>query len=564
MGPYGLGIDVGTGTVTAAVCIAGDGPTPAEALPLPEALSGGTVPGNLPLRLVLARVGDPTPLYGGPEPRTGAAALAALVAGVRRAAQAARGEPPAWTVVAVPPSWGEHRRAELSVALTAELGEECTLVSSAVAAVRHHRSGAAGAVAVYDLGAGSVDTAVVRVSSEGALEHAAVPPAPRPWGGRDIDDAVVQHVCSAVGLTDTIRTPRERARLTALRSACVEAKERLSTELAVRVDVDLPGSRESVRLVRADLDELIAGSVMESVGAVRGAVTEAGLTPAEVDGIVLAGGSALVPLVASTLSAELAVPLLVDDRPGETIACGAAELAADLLSADQATGHVEEEDDEEFDAVVVDLDGYRLMTAAQRATFRIGTVAALLAVLFVTPLSLMGVLDSGVTTRGAQGVAVAEEPPAPEPAAAPAATREASPDAPAGARRSADQTIGPTMPAPRATSQSTAAGPTTAPATTSATAGPAAAAPAPVTTPPPSDPPPSDPPPSDPPPSDPPPSDPPPSDPPPSDPPPSDPPPSDPPPSDPPPTDPPPTDPGTGTTSDGPSATPAATEGSAG
>ena len=557
MSRYGLGIDVGTGTVTAAVCVAEDGPTPAEALPLPEAFSGDTVPGNLPLRLVLARVGDPTPLYGGPEPRTGAAVLAALVAGVRRAAEAARGEPPAWTVVAVPPSWGEHRRAELSVAVTAELGEECTLVSSAVAAVRHHRSRATGAVAVYDLGAGSVDTAVVRVSSEGALEHAAVPPAPRSWGGRDIDDAVLQHVCGAVGLTDTIRTPRERARLTALRSACVEAKERLSTELAVRVGVDLPGSRESVRLVRADLDELIARSVVESVGAVRGAVTEAGLTPAEVDGIVLAGGSALVPLVAATLSAELDVPLLVDDRPGETVASGAAELAADLLTADQTTGNVEEEDDEEFDAVVVDLDGYRLMTAAQRATFRIATVAALLAVLFVTPLSLMGVLDSGVTTRSAQGVAVAEEPPAPEPAAAPATTREESPDTQAGARHSADQTIGPTMPAPRTAPKSTAAGPTTAPATTTATVGPSAAAPAPVPTPPTA-------PPTAPPPSDPPPSDPPPSDPPPSDPPPSDPPPSDPPPSDPPPSEPPPTDPGTGTTPDGASATPTATEGGAG
>jgi actin-like ATPase involved in cell morphogenesis len=478
MSRYGLGIDVGAATVTAAVCAVDDGRSPVGARPMRGPLAGDGLPADPSLRLALARVGDPIPFYGGVEPRTGASVVATAVAHVREVAEAAQGEPPSWTVVAVPPTWGEHRRAELAEALAAELGQECTLASSAVAAARRHRAddGARGTVAVYDLGAESLHTAVVRPAPDGTLEHAAVPPPPHPWGGRDIDDAVLQHVRTAVGLPDTAPAPRDLARLTALRRSCIEAKERLSTELAARVDVYVAGSYESVRLVRADLDELIARSVTESVASVRLAVTEAGLTPADVDGIVLAGGSALVPLVASTLSAELQIPLFVDDRPALTVACGAAELAADLLTAVQATGNGNDEDEDDDGVPVVDLARHRALTAAQRATVRVGTVAALLAILFVTPLSLMGVLDSGVTPRSAQGVAVAEEPPASAPAAAPATTPEAAPGTTPSARRATPAAAGPTRAAPTAAPKAAAKA---APKTT-ASAEPTAPAPAPA------------------------------------------------------------------------------------
>jgi molecular chaperone DnaK len=473
---YALGIDVGARTVTAAVCRfeADDRPTEARPLDGDDIGLDGLI-GGLPVQQALTRVGDPTPLYGGPEPRSAAQVLADVVVHVQRGAESADGAAPARTVLAVPPSWGEHRRAELAAALTAAVGEECTLASSAVAAARHHRavsgSTGTGTVAVYDLGAGTVDIAVIRATADGTLEHAAAPPAPCPWGGRDVDDAVLQHVRAAVGLPDVPTTPGERVRATALRNACVTAKERLSTEPAVRVDVDLPASRESVRLVRADLDELIAGSIAESVTVVRTAVTDAGLTPGDLDGIVLAGGGVLVPLVASTLSAELDVPLLVDARPALAVACGAAALAADLIAADDAADDLPDDDtdndtDDWDDAVVVDLGARRSATASQRGTVRLGVVAALLIALLVTPLSLMGLLDGSVNTRSVQGVAVAEEPtvPAPAPVPDPAVSPEGGPRTAPGARSTTNPSAGTTSRAPRATSSPTAAAGTTAPA----------------------------------------------------------------------------------------------------
>ena len=76
---------------------------------------------------------------------------------------------------------------------------------------------------------------------------------------------------------------------------------------------------------------------------VRTAITDAGLRPADLDGLVLAGGGVLVPVVAETLSAELGVPLLVDACPALTVACGAAELAADLMIAVPVPAELQDE-----------------------------------------------------------------------------------------------------------------------------------------------------------------------------------------------------------------------------
>jgi actin-like ATPase involved in cell morphogenesis len=526
MNRYALGIDIGAHTVTAALCGVVDGAPDGRAHPV-DGVPFEHLFRELPVSQALTRVGDPTPLYGGPSPRPAVEVLADAIARVVHGVATAEGESPAHVAVVVPPSWGEHRRGELAAALAGVIGE-CTLTSSAVAATRHSRavSGASGpgTVAVYDLGATTVDVSVVRATEEGTLEHAAVPPAPYPWGGRDVDDAVLEHVRAAAGLPDAPPTPAGRARSTALRAACVTAKEQLSTEPSVRVPVDGSVSGESVRLVRSDLDELIAASVAESVEVVRTAITDAGLQPADLDGLILAGGGVLVPLVAETLSAELGVALLVDARPALTVACGAAELAADLLVPVPSALPDDESDDSDDDtddgdhqdAVLVDLGARRPVIAPQRAALRLGVVAALLGVLFVTPLSLLGVLDGTVHPRAVQAVAEAEEVPvpAPEPEAAPAAAAAepaaaAPAPAPAAKASSRPKSQGAATPVQRRTPSGTAARPKapapasaaeTAPAVAPAAVPPAAETPPAADTPPPVEPPASDPtPPADPP-----------------------------------------------------------------
>lgn len=350
-GTYGLGVDVGDQTVVAAV--RRDGGGPAEALDL-----GGDAPlGSAAVRLaggglsvlpprgldaddglvehVLERVGAPTPLTGPGGSVRAADAVAAIVLRAHTLAASRQGAPAAWTVLTVPPSWSGHRRELLARALTAAGLPRSSVVSSAVAVVRAQvAAGALSAgstVAVYDLGASSLDTAVVRTTEDGRVEHLAAPPAPLGWGGRDLDDAVLAHVLGSVA---DAAAPADRREGVAVRRACVAAKESLSTETDVRVDLVLGGAAHSVRVVREDVEDLVAEAVEASVDLLRSTVEAAGTTVDELAAVVLAGGSARVPLVAETLSAELGRPLVTGPEPARSAASGAAQLAVDRLHLD--------------------------------------------------------------------------------------------------------------------------------------------------------------------------------------------------------------------------------------
>ncbi|MGY1733686.1 Hsp70 family protein [Geodermatophilus sp. SYSU D01045] len=345
-GEYGLGIDIGDGTVAAAVC-ADDG-TEAEPLPLedPAGRPAGIEVDDHGVRLgspargrtahLLARVGTTTPLRLATGPVPAAAVVAGAVQLVRAAAALRMGRPDAWTVVTVPPSWAGHRRGALAAALEEAGVPRFTLVSAAVAAVaRHTGTGELPerpTVAVYDLGAATVDVAVVGPDpgdpDAGLPGHLAPPPAPLGWGGRDVDDRLVGHVRRS-----TTGTP-DAAAAEALRRACVAAKEALSAETATRVQV----GAEAVRLTREELDELVADPVRESAGRLLAAVEAAGVDPAALDAVVLTGGGARMPLVAEVLSGELGRPLTLGPAPELTVALGAAGLAAEALAADGVPG----------------------------------------------------------------------------------------------------------------------------------------------------------------------------------------------------------------------------------
>ena len=345
---YGLGIDVGDQTVLAAVCrdggstaelldLAGDAPVASAAVQLAGGRLSVFPPAGLDaddglVEHLLQRVGAPTPLTGSGGSLPAAEAVAAIARRAHELAAGREGGPASWTVLTVPPSWSGHRRELLVRALAAAGLRRSSVVSSAVAVVRAQLAAgalAAGAtVGVYDLGASGLDTAVVRTTEDGRVEHLAAPPAPLGWGGRDLDDAVLGHVLESV---PDAAAPADRREAAAVRQACRAAKEALSTETDVRVDLVLGGTTHTVRVVREDVEDLVADAVEASVDVLRATVQAAGTAVDELAAVVLAGGSARVPLVAETLSAELGRPLVADPEPARSAASGAAQLAVDRL-----------------------------------------------------------------------------------------------------------------------------------------------------------------------------------------------------------------------------------------
>ena len=206
-------------------------------------------------------------------------------------------------------------------------------MTDAEAAVCHAAPGrlrAGGVVAVYDLGGGGFEATIVRTGPEGP-EILGTPEGIDGFGGLDIDEAILSYVDDAVGGAlarldvDDARTAVALARL---RHDCVLAKENLSLDTETVVPVFLPGRHFEIRLNRTTFDQLLRSQVESTVDALSRAVRSAGLTAADVDAVLLIGGSTRIPLIMETVTREFGRPLLEGVHPVHAVALGAAALAA--------------------------------------------------------------------------------------------------------------------------------------------------------------------------------------------------------------------------------------------
>ena len=184
-------------------------------------------------------------------------------------------------------------------------------------------------VAVYDLGGGTFDAAVLRRTATG-FELLGQPEGIEHLGGVDVDAAVFSHVARALdGALDELDVddPDVTAAVQRLRQECTQAKEALSADTDVTIPVLLPGLTTEVRLTRGELEDLIRPALLDSVAAMRRALRSAGVDVADLHSVLLVGGSSRIPLVSQLVATELGRPVAVDADPKHAVALGAACVA---------------------------------------------------------------------------------------------------------------------------------------------------------------------------------------------------------------------------------------------
>ena len=280
------------------------------------------------------RVGDPTPLLLGGTPVGAELLMGRLLAWVVKQVAATEGEPPTSLTVTHPANWGEYkldllRQAIRHVGLTVDhLVPEPVAAASFYASQRDLAAGTT--VAVYDLGGGTFDAALVRIDGDG-FRIVGRPDGIERMGGIDFDHAVFRHVVGALGIDVEgvdADDPGMAAALAQLRTDCVEAKEALSSDTDVSIPVLLPTHHTEVRLTRQELEAMIRPALDETVVALRRTIASAGLGPADITAVLLVGGSSRIPLVGQLVAAELGRPIAIDARPKDAISLGAALVAA--------------------------------------------------------------------------------------------------------------------------------------------------------------------------------------------------------------------------------------------
>jgi molecular chaperone DnaK len=362
---YWLGIDVGTSFIAAAICRQRpDGHADLEVVPLGirsdlvrsviYLASGGELivgeaaerrAGADPGRVVRGFVGSvdhDTPIVVDGIRYSASQLTAAVVRWVVDRVAQREGGPARGISVTHPVSWDDSTIQAMEDDLSAVgLPDVNFCAGPQVAAMSYairERIGVGATIAIYDLGGGVFNAAVVRTAGTSTPDTAAALPStallgvPQTicLGGTDFDDAVFGHVLAAVPALSEWE-PGAAARLrrgfALCRRECIEAKETLSVDTEVTIPVLLPQLQSEVKLTRVEFEDLIRPQITETVEALQRTLASAGVTPADLDLVLLIGGSSRIPLVAELLTAELGRPVVVDPEPHAAVALGAALYA---------------------------------------------------------------------------------------------------------------------------------------------------------------------------------------------------------------------------------------------
>jgi molecular chaperone HscA len=182
---------------------------------------------------------------------------------------------------------------------------------------------AEGLYAIYDLGGGTFDISILRLT-QGVFEVLATG-GDSALGGDDYDRALADWLLVQTGLHTA--TPEDHALLMAAARA---AKEALSSEEIVLVEVELSTGALEWSLNRDQLDALTQPLTARTLQAVRKALRDASLDKQDVQGVVMVGGSTRMPQVRQAVAEFFGLQPLTNLNPDEVVALGAAIQANQL------------------------------------------------------------------------------------------------------------------------------------------------------------------------------------------------------------------------------------------
>ncbi|MDH4584748.1 Fe-S protein assembly chaperone HscA [Pseudomonas sp. BN415] len=183
---------------------------------------------------------------------------------------------------------------------------------------------AEGVIAIYDLGGGTFDISILRLT-RGVFEVMATG-GDSALGGDDFDHAIAGWMVQQAGLSSDLDPGAQRS---LLRAAC-DAKEALTDSDSVELTY---GDWRGI-LTRERFDALIEPMVARSLKACRRAVRDAGIEQDEVEAVVMVGGSTRVPRVREAVAEMFGRQPLTDIDPDQVVAIGAA-VQADTLAGNK-------------------------------------------------------------------------------------------------------------------------------------------------------------------------------------------------------------------------------------
>jgi len=189
-------------------------------------------------------------------------------------------------------------------------------------------------ILVFDLGGGTFDVSVLDIA-DGVFEVLATAGNNR-LGGDDFDNKIVDYLVESFKTSDGVDLRSDRMAMQRLREAAEKAKIELSGVTSSNINLpyitaDSTGPKHlDITLTRAKFDELTADLVQKTMDPVKRAMSDASITPSDIDKILLVGGSTRIPAVQDAVKNYFGKEPFKGINPDECVAIGAAIQAAVL------------------------------------------------------------------------------------------------------------------------------------------------------------------------------------------------------------------------------------------
>ncbi|MBG9445626.1 molecular chaperone DnaK [Cytobacillus firmus] len=183
-------------------------------------------------------------------------------------------------------------------------------------------------ILVYDLGGGTFDVSILELG-DGVFEVKSTAGDNR-LGGDDFDQVIIDYLVDQFKKENGIDLSKDKMALQRLKDAAEKAKKDLSGVTSTQISLPFITAGEAgplhleVTLSRAKFEELSGDLVERTMGPTRQALKDAGLTPSEIDKVILVGGSTRIPAVQEAIKKETGKEPHRGVNPDEVVAMGAA------------------------------------------------------------------------------------------------------------------------------------------------------------------------------------------------------------------------------------------------
>ncbi|HEV7512485.1 MAG TPA: molecular chaperone DnaK [Candidatus Acidoferrum sp.] len=251
---------------------------------------------------------------------------------LRNWAESFLGEPVDRAVITVPAYFNDAQRQATKDAGRIAGLEVLRLVNEPTAAALayglHEKQ--RGHVAVYDLGGGTFDISILKLIStgEGDIYQVLSTNGDTHLGGDDIDNLLQAFVHERIRETEDLDFSPHGELAQDLRKSLIAAKHELSEKESVTLRFALPGGKTFVHnFSRSDFEALIQNVVNRTMGPVKQALADAHLAPADIEEVVLVGGTTRTPLIRRTVQEFFGRKPHTELNPDEVVALGAAVQA---------------------------------------------------------------------------------------------------------------------------------------------------------------------------------------------------------------------------------------------